>query len=44
MSSIATDQSLRQQLISAGFERAEVFTWDKSAKRLWQTIEKVMNA
>jgi len=44
MSNIATDQSLRQQLISAGFERAEVFTWDKSAKRLWQTIEKVMNA
>ncbi len=44
MSRIATDQPLRQQLISTGFERAEVFTWDKSAERLWQTIEKVMNA
>ncbi|NTW25110.1 MAG: glycosyltransferase family 4 protein [Lentimicrobium sp.] len=44
MKRISTDDLVRQQLISAGFERSKVFTWDKSAERLWQTIEKVMKA
>lgn len=37
---IADDESLREQLTAAGLERAGQFTWDESAKRLWQSIEK----
>jgi len=43
MHSISTDALLRARLIKAGNERASCFTWDKSAERLWKTIEKAMN-
>jgi glycosyltransferase involved in cell wall biosynthesis len=43
MHSISTDAVLRARLIKAGNERASCFTWDKSAERLWETIEKAMN-
>ncbi len=43
MKRITDDESLRNQLIQDGFERAKIFTWDKSAERLWQCIEKVLN-
>lgn len=42
MKQISTDSSLRSRLIEAGTERAAKFTWDKSAERLWQSIEKTV--
>jgi glycosyltransferase involved in cell wall biosynthesis len=43
MKRITEDENLRNQLIQDGFERAKIFTWDKSSERLWQCIEKVLN-
>ncbi|MBK9356760.1 MAG: glycosyltransferase family 4 protein [Bacteroidales bacterium] len=43
MHSISTDEALRDRLIKAGNERATDFTWEKSAGRLWNTIEKTLN-
>lgn len=40
---ISTDENLRDKLIKAGNERAKIFTWDKSAERLWKSVEKVVN-
>lgn len=42
MKRISTDSSLCQRLINAGSERAVKFTWDKSAERLWQSIERTV--
>lgn len=42
MTRITDDQILREKLIQKGLLRAEEFTWDKSAERLWKSIEKVM--
>lgn len=42
MRRISTDHTLREKLIKAGADRAAIFTWDKSAERLWKSIEKVM--
>jgi len=39
---ISKDQMLREELKEKGFERARIFTWDKSAERLWQSIENVI--
>lgn len=44
MHTIIDSKETRKKLIAAGFKRAEKFTWDKSAERLWQTIEDVMKA
>lgn len=44
MQRISTDQILRGQLIKAGNERAALFTWDKSAERLWKSIESAMQS
>jgi glycosyltransferase involved in cell wall biosynthesis len=30
-------------LIKSGFQRTEIFTWDKSAERLWNTLQKVID-
>lgn len=43
MAQIATDDQLRTTLIKRGFERAKAFTWEASAQRLWQCIEKTLN-
>jgi hypothetical protein len=43
MKLISTDGDLRDKLIKAGNERAKIFTWDKSAERLWKSVEKVMS-
>lgn len=43
MKRINENENLRKELIQDGFERAKIFTWDKSAERLWQCIEKVIN-
>ncbi len=42
MKRIATDENLRTELISKGFERAKVFTWQKSAERLWDSMMKTI--
>jgi len=42
MHRISTDDNLCKQLIDAGTKRAALFTWDKSAERLWQSIEKTV--
>jgi len=42
MKEVVKDESLRNRLIQEGFVRAKVFTWNKSAERLWQCIEKVL--
>jgi len=43
MIKIAKDEKLRQELISKGNERKLMFTWQKSADRLWKCIEKTVN-
>ncbi len=43
MKSITFDDGLRQRLIEKGRERRELFSWDKTAKNLWDSIEKTMN-
>ena len=42
MNSITSDKELCAKLAEAGKSRAALFTWDKSAERLWQSIEKVL--
>lgn len=42
MSSLATEESLRQKLIDKGNARKNLFTWDRTADLLWQTIEKAL--
>lgn len=43
MKKIAYDPELRMQLIAKGTERQYVFTWDKTADKLWDCIEKVIS-
>jgi glycosyltransferase involved in cell wall biosynthesis len=40
MERIASDCDLRKDLIKKGLERAETFTWDGAAERLWNSIMK----
>ena len=40
---LATDNTLRQQLIDYGRRRRELFSWDRTATLLWLEIEKVVN-
>lgn len=42
MHTVVTDKALANMLISNGYKRAEIFTWDKSSERLWNCIEKVI--
>jgi glycosyltransferase involved in cell wall biosynthesis len=44
MLKLSQDNQLREDLKQKGFERAEMFTWDKSAERLWNSIEKVLQS
>jgi len=39
---ISSDENLRKSLIEKGFERKKEFTWQKTADRLWTSIEKVL--
>lgn len=43
MKRIATEESLRKKLVEAGIKRANDFSWDKSAERLWSSMEKAIN-
>lgn len=42
MEQMATDVKLRKSLIEKGNERKKLFTWQKSADRLWESIEKII--
>lgn len=42
MMKISSDEVFRKTLIEKGKKRAENFTWQKSADRLWASIEKVL--
>lgn len=44
MKEIIVNDQLRNQLIQSGFKRANEFTWDKSAERLWKSIEKTVES
>ncbi|MGB1041356.1 MAG: glycosyltransferase family 4 protein [Flavobacteriales bacterium] len=41
MKRVFTDDSLRQELIENGKQRAKQFSWDKTANTVWQTIVEV---
>ncbi len=36
------DEKLRQTLIERGRKRAEIFTWDRSADMMWESIQKAL--
>lgn len=40
---MAGDAVLRQQLVNRAVERSQLFTWEKTATLLWQSIEKTTN-
>ena len=40
MQKITADENLRKSLIEKGNERKKDFTWQKSADKLWASIEK----
>ena len=42
MKQIAFNPELREQLISKGNDRKMLYSWDKTAVRLWNCLEKVM--
>jgi len=42
MNNITENESLRKDLIQKGYERRKKFSWDQSAKNLWQSIEKTI--
>lgn len=44
MQQIFKDDNLRTDLISKGRIRREAFHWDNTAKQIWQSIEKAVNA
>ncbi|MEZ5147666.1 MAG: glycosyltransferase family 1 protein [Bacteroidales bacterium] len=39
---MSSDEKLRQELIDKGRIQSKKFTWDKSAERLWNSMEKVL--
>lgn len=43
MIKISTDSDLRNQLIEKGSIRRQKFSWDKTAKKLWESIEKIIH-
>ena len=43
MESVSKDEKLRVDYINRGLERVKEFSWDKSAERFWNLIEKVLN-
>lgn len=42
LSEMATNDGLRQKLAEKSLERGKQFSWDKSAKAIWQVLEKVL--
>ena len=44
MITLAADEDLRNNLISKGLNRSKSFTWDKTAKKVWLSIDTVITA
>ncbi len=44
MRTVSKDADLRSTLITKGFDRVKDFNWDSTAKGLWNSMEKAMNA
>ncbi len=44
MKKIHQDTALRENLIEKGKERSKFFSWDKTAKQVWESLEKVLHA
>ncbi len=44
MEKLATDPELREKLISAGLERSKLFSWDKTARKVWLTLDTVIKS
>ncbi len=42
MSEIMSDDKLRQKLIEAGRKQRSLFSWQETADKLWQSIEKIL--
>ncbi len=37
------DESLRNSLISKGYQRGKLFSWDKTARIIWDELDRVLN-
>lgn len=42
LTAIAQDENLRSELSRKGLERAQLFSWDKSAEKVWDVLESVL--
>jgi len=42
MKSITFVPELRNKLVEKGFQRSQMFSWDKTAKLFWESVEKTM--
>lgn len=43
MGKVANDTALRNRLIARGRERRKLYSWDSTARLLWESIERVMD-
>jgi len=39
---VLTDTSLRATLVERGFERAKMYSWEKSVRRVWEIYAEVI--
>jgi glycosyltransferase involved in cell wall biosynthesis len=44
MEKLAGDADYRASLIAAGLERSKMFSWDKTARKVWLTLDTVLKA
>jgi glycosyltransferase involved in cell wall biosynthesis len=44
MQTLASDEKLRNQLIGKGTEQLKKFSWDNTAEKLWESLEKVIRS
>ena len=44
MTKISEDKELRAYLIEKGKERLQFYSWNKSAKLMWNSIQKTINS
>ena len=42
MRTVVQDEALRARLITAGIQRAQRYTWDRTAEGLWASIERMI--
>jgi len=41
MKQLATDKRLRDELVQKGLERAKAFSWNQTADKLWDSMNKI---